>query len=176
MPGALVHPQKSPPTEKKKFGTVRGIGAAIKDSSGSLSNQIQQSWSVGRDTLPLNRRSRDTAPGSALKYGYVKRRKHRAVLQLQQLQQPSVTDVEFFETTTSPSADSFVLVESMKHFDPRYPRRPLVRIDNQDGPWTVSVAETPHDPHSYSLYVKSAFSLSFFLLSNPTLLLLSTHP
>jgi hypothetical protein len=34
-------------------------------------------------------------------------------------------------------------------------RRPPVRIDAQEGPWSVSVAETPHDAHSYSIYIKS---------------------
>ncbi|KAE9393751.1 hypothetical protein BT96DRAFT_799177, partial [Gymnopus androsaceus JB14] len=33
-------------------------------------------------------------------------------------------------------------------------RRGPVRID-QDGPWSVSVAESPHDSRSYSLYIKS---------------------
>lgn len=36
-------------------------------------------------------------------------------------------------------------------------RRPPVRMDAQDGPWSVSVAETPHDARSYSLYIKSEF-------------------
>lgn len=34
-------------------------------------------------------------------------------------------------------------------------RRLPVRAENQDGPWTVSVAETPHEPNSYSIYIKS---------------------
>ena len=25
----------------------------------------------------------------------------------------------------------------------------------EEGPWTISAAETPHDPSSYSLYIKS---------------------
>ncbi|KAF8640638.1 hypothetical protein AX17_000295 [Amanita inopinata Kibby_2008] len=33
-------------------------------------------------------------------------------------------------------------------------RRPPVRVDT-DGPWSVSVAETPHDARSYSLYIKT---------------------
>jgi serum/glucocorticoid-regulated kinase 2 len=163
MPGAVQLPQEqqqqSPgSSSKKKFGTVRGIGAAIKDSSGTLSNQISHSWIVGREALPLNRRSRDTPPR------YSRRRKHR-------VQQSSATDVEFFETTApgSHNADSFepfIVVENMKRFDPsqpRYNRRPPVRMDNQDGPWSVSVAETPHDPQSYSLYVKSASDGAFLV-------------
>ncbi|KAJ7492025.1 kinase-like protein [Mycena latifolia] len=40
--------------------------------------------------------------------------------------------------------------------DPANPnRRPPVRMNAQDGPWSVSVAETPDDPRSYSLYIKT---------------------
>ncbi|KAJ7201395.1 kinase-like protein [Mycena pura] len=34
-------------------------------------------------------------------------------------------------------------------------RRPPVRINAQDGPWSVSVAESPGDARSYSLYIKT---------------------
>ncbi|KAF8918121.1 hypothetical protein CPB85DRAFT_1214331 [Mucidula mucida] len=34
-------------------------------------------------------------------------------------------------------------------------RRTPVRIDAEDGPWSVSVAESPHDTRSYSLYIKT---------------------
>lgn len=34
-------------------------------------------------------------------------------------------------------------------------------MDNQDGPWSVSVAETPYDARSYSLYIKSRLFPSF---------------
>lgn len=33
--------------------------------------------------------------------------------------------------------------------------RPPVRMDAEGGPWSISVAETPHDSRSFSLYVKS---------------------
>ncbi|KAF9535632.1 hypothetical protein CPB83DRAFT_24240 [Crepidotus variabilis] len=45
----------------------------------------------------------------------------------------------------------------MKALDTNLPstsRRGAARMD-QDGPWNVSVAETPYDPHSYSLYIKT---------------------
>ncbi|EPQ60213.1 kinase-like protein [Gloeophyllum trabeum ATCC 11539] len=35
------------------------------------------------------------------------------------------------------------------------PFRRGIRVHHQDGPWTISVAENPHDPRSYSLYVKT---------------------
>ena len=34
-------------------------------------------------------------------------------------------------------------------------------MDNQDGPWSVSVAETPYDARSYSLYIKSKSHVPF---------------
>ncbi|KAI6133719.1 hypothetical protein EV401DRAFT_2064725 [Pisolithus croceorrhizus] len=55
-------------------------------------------------------------------------------------------------TTTSTS------VRSMNPLDaapPRAIRRQPLRIDAQDGPWAISVAETPHDARSYSIYIKT---------------------
>jgi len=41
-------------------------------------------------------------------------------------------------------------------------------MDTQDGPWSVSVAETPYDARSYSLYIKSeSFAITFFALDSP---------
>lgn len=34
---------------------------------------------------------------------------------------------------------------------------------DQDGPWSVSVAETPYDTHSFSLYIKSECLYLVFL-------------
>ena len=30
-----------------------------------------------------------------------------------------------------------------------------MRLDAEDGPWVISVAETPYDARAYSLYIKS---------------------
>lgn len=38
---------------------------------------------------------------------------------------------------------------------PQPARRQVLRVDAQDGPWTVSVAENHHRPSSYTLYIKS---------------------
>ncbi|KAF9486596.1 hypothetical protein BDN70DRAFT_23355 [Pholiota conissans] len=46
----------------------------------------------------------------------------------------------------------------MKALDTNLPaasRRGPMRMDTQDGPWSVSVAENPYDPNSYSLYIKT---------------------
>ncbi|KAF6748376.1 AGC/AGC-unique protein kinase [Ephemerocybe angulata] len=34
-------------------------------------------------------------------------------------------------------------------------RRPAMRLDNEDGLWAISVAETPYDARAYSLYIKT---------------------
>jgi serum/glucocorticoid-regulated kinase 2 len=143
------------PTLKKKIRNVRGIGAALKDSSGAFSDQLSHSWTVGRDSLPLNRKS--TGTSTEARKSSSRRRKHR-------VQQSTATEIQFFETepADSPSiaekSEPFVVVDNMMNWDAPYTRqsrRPPVRMDAQDGPWSVSVAETPYDPHSYSLYIKS---------------------
>lgn len=83
---------------------------------------------------------------------------------------PSVTDASS-DSLSSPhhayqdhiqdhKHDSNNPVRSMKSIDTAHTRpirRPPVRLDLQEGPWSVSVAETPHDAHSYSIYIKSEF-------------------
>lgn len=53
-------------------------------------------------------------------------------------------------------------------------RRAVLRMDAQDGPWTISAAENPHDASSYSLYVKSEF-ISPCLLRYPYLASITTR-
>ncbi|KAG6334654.1 hypothetical protein ID866_4436 [Astraeus odoratus] len=56
------------------------------------------------------------------------------------------------------NADTNTSVRSMNTLDnapPRATRRQPFRIDAQEGPWTISVAETPHDARSYSIYIKT---------------------
>ncbi|KAJ6604978.1 hypothetical protein B0H10DRAFT_2077512 [Mycena sp. CBHHK59/15] len=63
-------------------------------------------------------------------------------------------------THRAPVAD-FVFVDGNIPTDPNTmdqvntTRRPPVRMNAQDGPWSVSVAETPDDARSYSLYIKT---------------------
>ncbi|KAI9444542.1 hypothetical protein H4582DRAFT_2108450 [Lactarius indigo] len=70
----------------------------------------------------------------------------------------SITTLSFFEP------DSTVHVENTppsphmtatQERQTRPPRRQVLRVDAQDGPWTVSVAENPHHPPSFTLYVKT---------------------
>ena len=55
-------------------------------------------------------------------------------------------------TPPSPSISSMTATQERQT---RPPRRQVLRVDAQDGPWTVSVAENPHRPSSFTLYVKS---------------------
>ncbi|OJA13142.1 hypothetical protein AZE42_03651 [Rhizopogon vesiculosus] len=84
-------------------------------------------------------------------------------------ERPSVTDVSSDSLSSPQHAhqehiqnhehDSNNPVRSMKSIDTAHTRpirRPPVRIDVQEGPWSVSVAETPHDAHSYSIYIKTS--------------------
>ncbi|KAG9313875.1 hypothetical protein JVU11DRAFT_4643 [Chiua virens] len=78
------------------------------------------------------------------------------------VERSSVTDLTFFESRTSSSHNEHApynnSVRSMNNVDAapsRSTRRPPVRIDAQEGPWSISVAETPHDARSYSIYIKT---------------------
>ncbi|KAJ3875167.1 hypothetical protein F5051DRAFT_414837 [Lentinula edodes] len=59
-------------------------------------------------------------------------------------------------TFEEPESTVFIDREMLKnhHMDTAPSRRGPVRID-QDGPWSVSIAESPHDSRSYSLYIKT---------------------
>ncbi len=46
----------------------------------------------------------------------------------------------------------------------RASRRKLARMEAQEGPWSVSVADTPYDKNSYSIYIKSEYSTSHLTL------------
>ena len=77
------------------------------------------------------------------------------------------TDIQNFNTLSFLEFDSTVHVENTppspsispmtaaQERQPRPARRQVLRVDAQDGPWTVSVAENHHRPSSYTLYVKS---------------------
>lgn len=82
-----------------------------------------------------------------------RRRKPRAEIQ-------NINTLSFFESestvhveNTTPSPPSPVMTATQQRQHPPA-RRQVLRVDAQDGPWTVSVAEN-HHPSSYTLYVKS---------------------
>ena len=138
-------PQQPSPsdTQRVKFRTVLGLGAFNKDFEPSRNKFSAPASTQSRS---FSRRSVDVVSGYSLK------RQHRR-------NQSSVADPSFFTPdeptsaeSTSPS-DMPTIRNSVVQSQPT--RRVPVRAENQDGPWTVSVAETPHEPNSYSIYIKS---------------------
>ena len=138
-------PQQHTPsdTQRVKFRTVLGFGALNKDSE---SSQIKPSAAQPSQSRSFSRRSVDVVSGSL-------KRQHRR-------NQSSVADPSFFTPDEPLSADSTSQSSDMPSIrNPAVQSQPTrripVRAENQDGPWTVSVAETPHEPNSYSIYIKS---------------------
>lgn len=150
MPAVVssVEPQlQDAATSKKKFKTVLGLGNPVfKDDTVVPDHKLGQA----RRPNYLTRRSADGARSHSQKR---KQRHGRS----------SVADTSFFEPDAIliPSPDEntnpIPSIENMKPIDMNTPRRPPVRMDAQAGRWSVSVAETPHDARSYSLYIKSEF-------------------
>ncbi|TFK42128.1 hypothetical protein BDQ12DRAFT_677671 [Crucibulum laeve] len=155
----------NPIQQKNKFRTVLGFGPnTFRDSSDTDSPQQQPSANTVGRNFSFARKSIDTTRN------YTARRKNRA-------DRLSVTDISFFQertttspdittatTTTSPPVSAAtqppivdLTIDDMKEVTQPHPsaRRPPVRMDNNDGPWSVSVAETPNDARSYSLYIKT---------------------
>ncbi|KAH0837846.1 hypothetical protein J3R83DRAFT_6070 [Lanmaoa asiatica] len=132
---------------KKNFKTVLGFGAlSFKDV-----NPIRGRSSV--DTYCPREPSVRASVDTSRSYQY--NRKSKA-------ERSSVTDLTFFESRNSSPHNEHAphnnSVRSMRNVDAapsRSTRRPPVRIDVQEGPWSISVAETPHDARSYSIYIKS---------------------
>ncbi|KAI0299851.1 hypothetical protein BC826DRAFT_993729 [Russula brevipes] len=82
-----------------------------------------------------------------------RRRKPRAnaqsIVTLSFLEPDSTVHVE-----NAPPSPTSVMTAAQER-QPRPARRQVLRVDAQDGPWTVSVAENPHRPSSFTLYVKT---------------------
>lgn len=137
----------------KKLKTVLGLGSpSLKDTA---EDAVASSGQKPKRSNTFARQSFDTA-----KRSYNQKKRNRQ-------DRSSVTETDFFEP------DAIVIASSDEHPIPTLEnkmktvnsngtfRRPPVRMDAQDGPWSVSVAETPHDARSYSLYIKSEFRFSF---------------
>ncbi|RDB29452.1 RAC family serine/threonine-protein kinase [Hypsizygus marmoreus] len=131
---------------KNRFRTVLGFSTLSRDSS-----DTDPPIRTDSRNLTFTRQSIDTARS------YANRRKKRA-------DRGSVAHISFFQrdlqssnTTTFDNNNSIVdltLDDKMTVDNTLLTRRNHGRVD-QDGPWSVSVAETPHDPQSYSLYINT---------------------
>jgi hypothetical protein len=132
---SLSPPKKSGPR------TVLGISNILFQRSDN--SQVRSNTALAKPPLPA-RRSLSTR----------RRRNPRAEIQnintLSFLEVDSTVHVE--NTSPSPSISDMTASQERQ---PRPARRQVLRVDAQDGPWTVSVAENHHRPSSYTLYVKS---------------------
>lgn len=123
-----------------KFSNILGFGTLHKDLT-AASSQHSVSATNGQVAHSLTRQSVDVVP-------------RHITLKKNRRDRSSVAEVSFADkhsalaptcSNPTPTAQS-----------PRMTtRRVPIRVDGQDGPWTVSVAETPHDVSSYSLYIRS---------------------
>jgi len=151
--GSLNSSHKSHvPAPKKNFRTVFGIGVVFRDSSDTDTETLGRSFLSARKSIDTTRNySSRTKKNRSDRFG--------------------VTNLSFFEREPTPTDQQSVIdltVDDMKVIDTNIPhastRRPPVRMDNEDGPWSVSVAESPYDPRSYSLYIKSEFIFPYVSL------------
>jgi serum/glucocorticoid-regulated kinase 2 len=150
---SIVHttsPQTSYANQSKsKFKSVLGFNSISRNSSDA---DTQATRAEIRNSA-FARQSIDTARS------YASRRKNK-------VDRGSVADISLFrpiDNTTTPKQTPIVdltldinktmTVENTLSNPSGV--RPPVRMDAQEGPWSISVAETPHDAHSYSLYIRS---------------------
>ncbi|KAH7922670.1 hypothetical protein BV22DRAFT_1016856 [Leucogyrophana mollusca] len=155
---SVAAPQQQYIAPKKNFKSVLGFGSLTLKDSAAPNRSRSSVDTYHHPRQASGRASIDTARS------YQHKRKSRA-------ERSSVTDLSFFASKSSPSPRSTSpqphnvdhsfhnnSVRSMKTLDAAHPRpmrRPPIRVDAQEGPWSVSVAETPHDARSYSIYIKT---------------------
>ncbi|KAH9041357.1 hypothetical protein EDB85DRAFT_1858091 [Lactarius pseudohatsudake] len=140
-----LSPQPSPPSAPSSPKRRRTSRAVL-----GLSNLLLQRSSnipVGSDVAlpkpPASTRSNSSSTR--------RRRKPRG-------ESKSITTLSFFEPDSTVHVENTPpspLMTATQERQTRPPRRQVLRVDAQDGPWTVSVAENPHHPSSYTLYVKT---------------------
>jgi hypothetical protein len=152
---------KSTESPSKKFRSALGFNQLPKDDSASATPRASL-----RGSRSFARKSGDTA-----------RRSNHNSSRKRKLARSSITDFNFEREAVfvddnvapDPRAQAVDITKSnisvmLKNLDnaPSI-RRPPVRMGAQDGPWSVSVAENPHDTRSYSLYIKSESTTTFFI-------------
>jgi hypothetical protein len=168
MPAVTASPSPSSksqiPAPKNKLKTVLGLGTVFKDPEASV-----PPLSSRRGHRYLTRQSVDTTRN------FRQRRKHRA-------ERSSISDSSFFIVPPSDTIPSDRNAEpknnmNSKSLNARPNRRHPLRLDAQDGPWSVSVAETPHRALSYNLYIKSElFDPSYLALSSVVIFCVAKRP
>ncbi|KAK0479594.1 hypothetical protein IW261DRAFT_1564234 [Armillaria novae-zelandiae] len=129
------------PVSRRKFSTVLGFSQLYRDANDTVSAD-----ELGHHPT-FTRRSVDSIRSSGAGRAHIAGR-------------PSATSTDSLATPTTAttpevSTDPVSTPTMLAANDLPANRRAPVRIDAQDGPWSVSVAESPHDARSYSLYIKT---------------------
>lgn len=138
----------SPFNEPKavKFKSVLGLGGVQKEAA-PVTSQYSPSASDTQRQRSYSRRSVDTLSS------YKSNRRSRA-------DRASASDAPCFEDDAVTIAKATDIPSDMPVRTGPGPvsmsnRRGPPRSAEHEGPWAISVAETPHDASSYSLYIKS---------------------
>ena len=108
------------------------------------------------DNSPVRSQPALTKPPVAARRSLSTRRRRNPRADTQNIN--TLSFLEFDSTIhveNTPPSPSISAMTATQERQPRPARRQVLRVDAQDGPWTVSVAENPHRPSSYTLYVKS---------------------
>jgi len=108
------------------------------------------------DNSPVRSQPALTKPTVAARRSLSTRRRRNPRADTQNIN--TLSFLEFDSTIhieNTPPSPSISPMTAAQERQPRPTRRQVLRVDAQDGPWTVSVAENPHRPSSYTLYVKS---------------------
>ena len=130
---------------RTKLKSVLGFAASgtPKDVE-TLSALTSNGQTNGHPTQSYTRRSVDST------ISYQPKRKDRA-------KRLSAASGPFFEDDAVTVGEAADIPSNMKNgIAPQStPSRRIPNREKQEGPWTISVAESPHDTTSYSLYIKS---------------------
>lgn len=136
MPSDVKTPAGTPPNsppEKPKFRTVLGLASPSKPSFAALHSPDEHSVTPPRPGPDAVATANQRRKGSKAKPD-----------------RNGAADDAFFEVLDPKQASP----ANLKN-EPLPTRRAPLRMDAQDGPWSVSVAEHPHDKRLYTLYIKS---------------------
>lgn len=155
-PLLLAPLQPASPSKKRSTRTVLG-----------LSNILLQR----PDNTQVRSRPTPTKPPVFARTSLSPRRRRKPRAEIQ-----NINTLSFFESDSTVHVENETpsLTPSMtatRERQSRPARRQVLRVDAQDGPWTVSVAENPHHASSYTLYVKSEYPFAMELSENSVVFL-----
>ncbi|KAL5533766.1 hypothetical protein ACEPAG_226 [Sanghuangporus baumii] len=161
--------------EKEKFSTVEDRNSVDVAGTGSGSNFASLSHRQGK--------LRDhNGRASVTDVSFFQQTPMPSTLSLKPTNSSVSTPESYQRTTvlTSPSRKSKMTRAQEMPLE-RATRRKLVRIDAQEGPWSVSVAESPYDRSNYSIYIKTLTHHMTLTRSSQEILalhrkLVSAHP